>query len=81
MVGLGVGVLGTALETTPWTPIGLALFGAGLLGPAWTLRQRGRAGLAWVMVAISAIALLGAIDRVLTMLPLILAVAIVVVRW
>lgn len=69
LAGLGVGVYGTLRETTIWTPVGLALFGLGMLLVGLPMRGRGRPGLGWATLLIAGFALLGAIDRGLWMLP------------
>ncbi|HEX6872710.1 MAG TPA: right-handed parallel beta-helix repeat-containing protein [Micromonosporaceae bacterium] len=69
LAGLVVGVFGTLRETTPLTPIGLALLGLGWLCCGLVLRQRGRTGLAVVTLLLAVFALLGAVDRGLVMLP------------
>lgn len=67
--GLPVGVLGTGYEATPLAPIGLALFGAGTVGLGLAVRRAGRSGYGWLTVALGGLALLGAVDRGLTMIP------------
>ncbi|MPZ26397.1 MAG: hypothetical protein GEV12_08060 [Micromonosporaceae bacterium] len=67
--GLGVGMFGTGYEATPLTPIGLALFGAGAVGLGLAVRSAGRPGYGWLTVALGGLALLGAVDRGLTMIP------------
>jgi hypothetical protein len=67
--GLTAGVYGTAAEATWWTPAGLALLGFGWLGTGWSLRAAGRVGLGWLTVTLGVLALLGAVDRGLVMLP------------
>jgi hypothetical protein len=67
--GLVVGVYGTLRETTPLTPVGLALLGLGWLGCGVMLRRRGRPGLGVMTMLIGVFALLGGVDRGLVMLP------------
>jgi hypothetical protein len=67
--GLVVGVYGTLRETTPLTPVGLALLGLGWLGCGVVLRRRGRPGLGVMTMLIGVFALLGGVDRGLVMLP------------
>jgi hypothetical protein len=84
LAGLVLGVIGSAYEGTALPPIGLALFGAGAVGLGLAVRAGGRpaakptASLAsldrsdafgWLTVAVGAFALLGAVDRGLTMIP------------
>jgi hypothetical protein len=71
LAGLTVGVFGTGYEATPLTPLGLALFGAGTVGLGWAWRTAGRSGYGWLTVALGGLALLGAVDQGLTMIPLI----------
>jgi hypothetical protein len=67
--GLVTGVYGTLRETTPLTPVGLALVGLGLTCVGLALRRRGRAGLGALTLAIAFFALMGAVDRGLVMVP------------
>jgi hypothetical protein len=69
LAGLVVGVLGVGLEASPLAPIGLALFGAGTVGLGWVVRATGRPGYGWLTVVLGGLALLGAVDRGLTMVP------------
>jgi hypothetical protein len=69
VAGLGVGVFGTAYETTWLTPAGLALLGLGWVGLGRSLCSGGRRGLGWLTVALGVFALLGAVDRGLVVLP------------
>jgi hypothetical protein len=69
LAGLAVGVFGTAYEGTLVAPIGLALLGLGWLGFGLALRQGGRPGLGWLTVALGVLALAGAVDRGIVMLP------------
>jgi hypothetical protein len=69
LAGLALGVVGTAYETTWWTPVGLALLGTGWLGLGWSLRSGGRRALGWLTLALGLAAVLGAVDRGLVMLP------------
>jgi hypothetical protein len=69
VAGLVVGVIGTAKETTQFSAIGLALLGTGWIMCGVALRRRGRPGLAFLTMALGVLALLGAIDRGLYMLP------------
>jgi hypothetical protein len=90
VAGLAVGVVGTGYEASGWTPVGLAVFGAGAVWFGLHLRRgvhpgaaggggpgrepapgRRSAGLGWLTVAVGVFALLGAVDRGLTMIPLI----------
>lgn len=69
LAGLALGVVGTTYETTWWTPVGLALLGAGWLGLGGAIRATGRRGLARLTLALGVVAILGAVDRGLVMLP------------
>lgn len=69
LTGLVVGLFGADYEASPLTPIGLALFGGGAVGLGWVLRAAGRTGYGWLTVTLGGLALLGAIDRGLTMIP------------
>lgn len=69
LTGLVVGLFGADYEASPLTPIGLALFGGGAVGLGWVLRAAGWTGYGWLTVTLGGLALLGAIDRGLTMIP------------
>lgn len=69
LAGLVLGVFGAAYEATPLAPLGLSLFGLGAAGFGAALVRSGRAGFGWLTVAFGALALLGAVDRGLTMIP------------
>lgn len=69
LAGLAVGVVGTAYEAGPLLPLGLGLFGAGAVLSGLAVRSAGRGALGWLTVALGAFALLGAVDRGLTMIP------------
>ena len=69
VAGLVIGVYGTLRETTPLTPIGLGLLGLGWMLLGIPLRRRGRPGLGFLTFALGLVALLGAADRGLFMLP------------
>jgi hypothetical protein len=71
LAGLIVGVSGTVRETTYLSAIGLALLGTGWIMCGVAMRRRGRPGLAFLTIALSFFALLGAVDRGFFMLPLI----------
>jgi hypothetical protein len=69
LAGLVVGVAGTADEAGPLLPLGLGMFGAGAVLSGLAVRSAGRGAFGWLTVALGAFALLGAVDRGLTMLP------------
>jgi hypothetical protein len=71
IAGLGLGVYGTLVPTRPWTAIGLAVLGVGLLALGWPMKRRGRPLLRVVTYLVAFSALLGAIDRTLWLLPII----------
>ena len=71
LAGLVGGVYGTLRETTPITPIGLAVLGLGWLCFGVALRWRGRPALGWLTLGMAGFALLGALDRGAVMLPFI----------
>jgi hypothetical protein len=68
--GLALGVIGSAYEGTALIPIGLALFGLGTTSLGLVLRDIGRSAFGWLTVALGAVGVLGAVDRGLTMIPL-----------
>lgn len=70
LAGLVLGGFGAGYVATPLAPVGLALFGAGVVGLGWAVRATGRPGYGWLTVTLGALALLGAVDRGLTMIPL-----------
>jgi hypothetical protein len=80
LAGLVVGAIGSAYEGTALIPIGLVLFGLGTMSLGLVLRDVGRPGFGaarkpnvalcgWLTVALGAIAVLGAVDRGLVMIP------------
>src|SRR5690606_29775055 len=69
VAGLAVGVVGTASEAGPLLPVGLGLWGAGAVLLGLAVRRGGHRGLGWLTVALGVVALLGAVDRGLTMIP------------
>ncbi|HEY8452093.1 MAG: right-handed parallel beta-helix repeat-containing protein [Micromonosporaceae bacterium] len=69
VAGLAVGVVGTAQEAGPLLPVGLGLWGAGAVLLGLAVRRSGDRGLGWLTVAVGVFALLGAVDRGLTMIP------------
>ena len=69
LAGLVLGVFGAGYAASPLAPLGLALFGAGAVGLGWAARGTGRSGYGWLTVALGGLALLGAVDRGLTMIP------------
>ncbi len=69
VAGLVVGVFGTIEEASLLAPIGLALLGAGWLLFGGMLSQRGRPGLGFLTVALGVLAVAGAVDRSLYILP------------
>jgi hypothetical protein len=68
LAGLVLGVFGVAYEANLLAPAGLALFGLGAAGVGSV--RSGRAVFGWLTVALGVLALLGAVDRGLTMIPL-----------
>jgi hypothetical protein len=71
LFGLAIGVLGAGVLASPLTPVGLALSGAATVGFGWLLRGVGRGGYGWLTMALGGLALLGAVDLGLTMIPFI----------
>jgi hypothetical protein len=71
LAGLGLGVHATVRDATLWPPVALALLGFGWLCIGFPLRRRGRPALAYLTVGLGVLALLGALDRGVWMLPLI----------
>jgi hypothetical protein len=69
VMGVVLGVFGTAYEGTPLVGIAFAMQGAGLLGAGWLLRRNGYASLGWLTVALGAVTLVNAVDRTLWMIP------------
>jgi Right handed beta helix region len=70
LAGLVVGVFGVAQDATLVAPVGLALLGLGWLGFGLVLiRGAGRPGLGWLTVALGVLALAGAVDRGIVMVP------------
>jgi hypothetical protein len=69
LAGLTVGVFGSAMEGTLVAPVGLAVLGLGWLGFGLALRAAGRAALGWLTVSLGVLALAGAVDRGIVMLP------------
>lgn len=69
LAGLVVGVFGAAHEATALAPAGLALFGLGAVMSGAALRSAGRGGFGWLTVALGLVALVGAVDRGLVMIP------------
>jgi hypothetical protein len=72
VAGLGLGGFGTGIAGSPLVPVGLALFGAGAAGLGWALLRGGRAGYGALTMGLGGLALLEAVDRGLTMIPLLL---------
>jgi hypothetical protein len=68
--GLVLGTVGAAYEATALGPLGLALFGVGAALFGWAMRSHaGRAAFGWLTVALGLVALAGAVDRGLVMIP------------
>jgi hypothetical protein len=69
LAGLTVGVFGTVRMGSVWHPIGLALYGFGFLLLGEALRRAGTPKLGGATMVIAALALLGAVDTGLVMIP------------
>lgn len=69
LAGLGIGVAGTWQMGSIWHPIGLAVYGLGLLLFGLSLRKNGTRKLGAITLVIAAFALLGAIDHGFYMIP------------
>lgn len=69
LAGLTVGVFGTMQMGSIWHPIGLALYGFGFVLLGLALRAAGTRKLGNATLVIAALALLGAIDTGLVMIP------------
>ena len=69
LAGLSVGVVGTLRMGSVWHPIGLALYGFGFVLFALALRRSGTPRLGTTTLIVATLALLGAIDHGLVMIP------------
>ncbi len=69
LAGLVIGIVGTWQMGSIWHPIGLAVYGVGMVLFGLALRQSGTRKLGMLTLLIAAFALLGAIDHGLIMIP------------
>jgi hypothetical protein len=69
LAGLGIGIAGTWQMGSIWHPIGLAVYGLGLVLFGLSLRKNGTRKLGTITLVIAAFALLGAIDHGIYMIP------------
>jgi hypothetical protein len=69
LAGLTVGVFGTVRMGSVWHPLGLAVYGFGFLLLAQALRAAGTPKLGGATMIVAVLALLGAVDTGLVMIP------------